>query len=146
RNAARAVVRSGSRENRDGSHVIVMGKEHTVQCTFGLRAATAVALCCLVTAAAAAERYPTRPIRFVVGFLPGGPSDTLARLVGAKLSEQVGQAVIVDNRAGAGGNVAAEIAAIANPDGHTIMLGTGGPFVIAPITNQKVRFDPDRDF
>ena len=111
-----------------------------------LRAAALGILCATSLATIAAERYPTRPIRFVVGFLPGGPSDTLARVVGGKLSEQVGQAVIVDNRAGAGGNVAAEIVAIANPDGYTIMLGTGGPFVIAPITAQKVQFDPDRDF
>lgn len=124
-----------------------MRKEGNVQILFGsLRAAAVVALCAISVASIAAERYPTRPIRFVVGFLPGGPSDTLARLVGAKLSEQVGQTVIVDNRTGAGGNVAAEIAAVATPDGHTILLGTGGPFVIAPITGQKVRFDPDRDF
>ncbi len=102
----------------------------------------------LVCAASAfgAERYPSRPIRFVVGFLPGGPSDTLARVVGAKLAEQMGQTVIVDNRAGAGGNVSAEIVSLAQPDGHTLLLGTGGPFVIVPITAQKVRFDPDRDF
>ena len=124
-----------------------MRKEGNVQTLFGsLRAAAAVALCAISVASIAAERYPTRPIRFVVGFLPGGPSDTLARLVGAKVSEQVGQTVIVDNRSGAGGNVAAEIAAVATPDGHTILLGTGGPFVIVPITGQKVRFDPDRDF
>src|SRR5690606_35785520 len=102
-----------------------------------LRAAALVILSATSLACSAAERYPTRPIRFVVGFLPGGPSDTLARLVGGKLSEQVRQAVIVDNRAGAGGNVAAEITAVATPDGHTMMLGTGGPFVIAPITAQK---------
>jgi tripartite-type tricarboxylate transporter receptor subunit TctC len=131
--------------HRDETDVIVMAKERKVQ-TISVRAAAVVILCGVGAVAAAAERYPTRPIRFVVGFLPGGPSDTLARLVGAKLSEQVGQAVIVDNRAGAGGNVAAEIAAVASPDGHTIMLGTGGPFVIAPITGQKVRFNPDRDF
>lgn len=91
-------------------------------------------------------KYPTRPIRFVVGFLPGGPSDTIARVVGAKLGEALGQTVIVDNRAGAGGNVSADIVADAPPDGHTILLGTGGPLVIAPIMGQKVGFDADRDF
>ena len=94
----------------------------------------------------AEAKYPTRPIRFVVGFLPGGPSDTIARLVGAKLAEGLGQAVVIENRAGAGGNVSADIVAGANPDGHTILLGTGGPLVIAPIIGQKVQFDPDRDF
>ena len=104
------------------------------------------ALAAYAATATAAERYPARPIRFVVGFLPGGPSDTVGRVVGAKLAEQVGQTVIVDNRAGAGGNVSAEIVAVAQPDGYTMLLGTGGPFVITPITGQKVRFDPDRDF
>jgi tripartite-type tricarboxylate transporter receptor subunit TctC len=98
------------------------------------------------TYAATVEKYPTRPIRFVVGFLPGGPSDTIARVVGARLAERLGQTVIVDNRAGAGGNVSADIVADAPPDGHTLLLGTGGPLVIAPIIGQKVGFDPDRDF
>jgi tripartite-type tricarboxylate transporter receptor subunit TctC len=102
--------------------------------------------CPAVPAGAADGKYPTRPIRFVVGFLPGGPSDTIARVVGAKLAESLGQPVIVDNRAGAGGNVSADIVADAPPDGHTILLGTGGPLVIAPIIGQKVGFDPDRDF
>lgn len=93
-----------------------------------------------------ANAYPTRPVRFVVGFLPGGPSDTIARVVGSKLSEGLGQPVIIDNRAGAGGNVSAEIVAAAQPDGHSILLGTGGPLVIAPVIGQKVGFDPDRDF
>lgn len=98
-----------------------------------------------VPAANAAEDFPRRPLRFVVGFLPGGPSDTIARLVGAKLGEGLGQTVIVDNRAGAGGNVSAEIVAHAPPDGHTLLLGTGGPLVIAPIIGKKISFDPDKD-
>lgn len=97
------------------------------------------------TATQAAEDYPRRPLRFVVGFLPGGPSDTIARVVGMKLGEGLGQTVIVDNRAGAGGNVSAEIVAHAPPDGHTILLGTGGPLVIAPIIGQKINFDPEKD-
>jgi tripartite-type tricarboxylate transporter receptor subunit TctC len=97
------------------------------------------------TAAQAADDFPRRPLRFVVGFLPGGPSDTIARVVGAKLGEGLGQTVIVDNRAGAGGNVSAEIVAHAPADGHTLLLGTGGPLVIAPIIGQKINFDPDKD-
>lgn len=92
------------------------------------------------------SKYPNRPIRFVVGFLPGGPSDTIARVVGTKLGEALGQVVIVDNRAGAGGNVSADIVADSPPDGHTLLLGTGGPLVIAPIIGQKVGFNPERDF
>lgn len=108
---------------------------------------TACVLSCASAAAAwSADPYPTRPVRFVVGFLPGGPSDTIARVVGGKLAEGLGQQVVVDNRAGAGGNVSAEIVADAQPDGHTILLGTGGPLVIAPVIGQKVGFDPDKDF
>ena len=105
----------------------------------------AVSLCAL-PAWSAEMKYPTRSIRFVVGFLPGGPSDTIARVVAVKLAEGLGQPVVVENRAGAGGNVSADIVASANPDGHTILLGTGGPLVIAPIVGQKIQFDPDRDF
>ncbi len=114
-------------------------------------ARTALALCSALGVQAAAwaaepaDNFPRRPLRFVVGFLPGGPSDTIARVVGAKLGEGLGQTVIVDNRAGAGGNVSAEIVAHAIPDGHTILLGTGGPLVIAPIIGQKIGFDPDKD-
>jgi tripartite-type tricarboxylate transporter receptor subunit TctC len=110
--------------------------------------ATALAVCSAVlmqSACYAAEDFPRRPLRFVVGFLPGGPSDTIARVVGAKLGEGLGQTVIVDNRAGAGGNVSADIVAHAPPDGHTLLLGTGGPLVIAPIIGQKINFDPDKD-
>ncbi|HWI14815.1 MAG TPA: tripartite tricarboxylate transporter substrate binding protein [Burkholderiales bacterium] len=107
--------------------------------------ALTLAMASAMLAAHAAEDFPRRPLRFVVGFLPGGPSDTIARVVGAKLGEGLGQTVIVDNRAGAGGNVSAEIVAHAPPDGHTLLLGTGGPLVIAPIIGQKINFDPDRD-
>ncbi|MGE5523430.1 MAG: Bug family tripartite tricarboxylate transporter substrate binding protein [Rhodospirillaceae bacterium] len=108
--------------------------------------AFASAITGLHAAVHAAEDFPRRPLRFVVGFLPGGPSDTIARVVGAKLGDGLGQTVIVDNRAGAGGNVSAEIVAHAPPDGHTLLLGTGGPLVIAPIIAQKINFDPDKDF
>lgn len=105
-----------------------------------------VLLAAVPAAASAADAYPTRPIRFVVGFLPGGPSDTIARTVGAKLTDLLRQPVIIDNRAGAGGNVSADIVAHAQPDGHTLLLGTGAPLVMAPILGQKVNFDPDKDF
>jgi tripartite-type tricarboxylate transporter receptor subunit TctC len=104
------------------------------------------AMLAAIPATGAEVKYPNRPIRFVVGFLPGGPSDTIARVVSGKLAEAFGVAVIVDNRAGAGGNVSADIVADAPPDGHTLLLGTGAPLVIAPIIGQKVGFDPDKDF
>lgn len=108
--------------------------------------AASVLTCTFAGPAWSADTYPTRPVRFVVGFLPGGPSDTIARVVGNKLAEGLSQQVVVDNRAGAGGNVSAEIVADAQPDGHTILLGTGGPLVIAPVIGQKVGFDADKDF
>ncbi len=82
----------------------------------------------------------------MVGFLPGGPSDTIGRVVGSKLGDALGQTVVIDNRAGAGGNLSAEIVADAQPDGYTLLLGTGGPLVVAPIIGQKVGFDADKDF
>lgn len=116
------------------------------QTDIAMAALIAIAGMLAPAAAPAAESYPARPIRFVVGFLPGGPSDTIGRVVGSKLGEALGQTVVIDNRAGAGGNLSAEIVAHAQPDGYTLLLGTGGPLVIAPIIGQKVGFDADRDF
>ena len=97
-----------------------------------------------VTTAAAAE-YPTKPIRLIVPFAPGGPSDILGRVLGQSLAERLGQQVVIDNRGGAGGNIGAEIAARSGPDGYTIFLGTPGILIANPAMG-KVPFDTLRDF
>ena len=97
-----------------------------------------------VTTAAAAE-YPTKPIRLIVPFTPGGPSDILGRALGQSLAERLGQQVVIDNRGGAGGNIGAEIAARSAPDGYTIFLGTPGILIANPAMG-KVPFDTLRDF
>ena len=108
-----------------------------------------VALVLLALGAAEAhaqtERYPARPIRIVVPFAAGGAVDTLARLVGGKLGDSIGQPVIIENRAGGGGNLAAEIVAKAPPDGYTILLTTNG-LAIAPSLYRKLPFDAAQDF
>ena len=100
--------------------------------------------CCLCSQAAAQE-FPTRPVRLVVGFVPGGGADAAARNVSQKLNEAWGQSVIVDNRAGAGGNVAAEIVAKAPPDGHTLLVTSPGPIVINPYLMSNLPYLPERD-
>jgi tripartite-type tricarboxylate transporter receptor subunit TctC len=100
-------------------------------------------------AALAAEsptaNYPNKPIRFVTGFLPGGVSDTIARVTGDKLGEQLGQRVVIDGRPGAGGVVSMEIAATANPDGYTWYLGQ--PVItISPNFKRKLPLDPMKAF
>ena len=92
-----------------------------------------------------AQQYPTRPIRLIVPFPAGGPTDVIARLVGQKLTEAWGQQVVVDNRSGAGGNIGMGIAAHAAPDGHTIVL-VSSSFVANPGLYAKIPYDPDRSF
>ena len=96
-------------------------------------------------AAAAAEKYPTRPVRLVVPFAPGGPSDILGRLVAQKLTETLGQSVVVDNRGSAGGIVGFEIAAKAVPDGYTLLLGGGSGLTQNPSLYLKLPYDAIRD-
>ena len=99
-----------------------------------------------LTATALAQSYPTKPIRFVVPFAPGGSTDTLARTIGQKLSASLGQQVVVDNRSGANGNIGMEIVARAAPDGYTIVLGYIANLAIGPGLYAKLPFDPVRDY
>ncbi|HEY5293357.1 MAG TPA: tripartite tricarboxylate transporter substrate binding protein [Burkholderiales bacterium] len=90
--------------------------------------------------------YPTRPVSMVVGFAPGGGTDTVARIIARNLSESLGQQVVVENRAGAGGNIAADFVAHAAPDGYTILLGNVGSLAVAPHMIANLGYDPLRDF
>jgi tripartite-type tricarboxylate transporter receptor subunit TctC len=95
--------------------------------------------------AAAAERYPQRPVRLIVAFAPGGSADVVARIIGQKLSESIGQQVVIDNRPGAGGTLSAEIAARAAPDGYTLYMSSAS-LVVNVSLYRKVAYDPVRDF
>lgn len=97
-------------------------------------------------APAAAQHYPSRVIRIVVPFTPGGPQDVNARLIGQKLTEAWGQPVVVENRAAAGGIVATEYVAKAAPDGYTLLMGNPTPLTIAPSLYDKLGYDPQRQF
>ena len=108
--------------------------------------ALAVAVAFFATGvAAAAERYPQRPVRLIVAFAPGGSADVVARVIGQKLSESIGQQVVIDNRPGAGGNLSAEIAARAAPDGYTLYMSSAS-LVVNVSLYRKVAYDPVRDF
>ncbi len=94
-----------------------------------------------------AAEYPTKPVRMIVGFAPGGGTDTTARAIANKLTELLGQQVIIDNRAGAAGNIATELVARANPDGYTNLMGTIAALAINPsLYRTKLPFDSVRDF
>src|SRR6185369_3946305 len=93
-----------------------------------------------------ADNWPNRPIRLIVPFPPGGGTDLVGRSVGAKLSEALGQKVVIDNRGGAGGNIGAEMATRAEPDGYTLLIGSIGAIAINPtLYAGKLPFDPQHD-
>src|SRR5499427_1534308 len=102
------------------------------------------ALC--ASALARADAFPEKPLRFVVGFTPGGPSDIIARALGQKLSETWGQQVVIENRPGAGGNIAAEAAARSAPDGYTWLLVNNSILATNQSLYRTLPFDPQRDF
>ena len=109
------------------------------------RAGVVVLLTCLGAAPAGAQTYPTKPVRMLVGFAPGGSTDTIARLIGPRLSERLGQQVIVENRPGAAGNIAAEQAARSAPDGYTVFMASMSHTINASLY-PKLSFDPIKDF
>src|SRR6186713_516218 len=93
-----------------------------------------------------AQEYPTRPIRIVIPFAPGGVSDLIVRAVADPLTKILGQSIVSDNRGGAGGTVAASQVAQAAPDGYTLMLGNGGNLAVAPSLYKSLSYDPQKDF
>ena len=118
----------------------------TMQTGFFIRlAALATALLC-ANAACAQGAYPNKPVRMVVPFPPGGPADVLARTLGSKLGDALGQAVVIENRGGAGAAIGTRAVADAAPDGYTILLGTVSSHAINPILNPKLGYNPVRDF
>jgi tripartite-type tricarboxylate transporter receptor subunit TctC len=96
-------------------------------------------------AVAAADAYPSKPIRFVVAFPPGGGTDIIARSIAQKLAERLAQQVVVDNRPGAGGNIGTDIVAKSAPDGYTLLMGSAGPLAINASLFASMPFDPVRD-
>jgi len=97
-------------------------------------------------ASAWAQAYPAKPIRLVVPQAPGGGNDSIARLIGARLSQTLKQQVVVDNRAGAGGIIAAENVAKSPPDGYTLLLGNVATLTIIPNVQKNIQYDPFKDF
>jgi len=93
----------------------------------------------------AAQQYPVKTVRFLVGFAPGGSTDIVARLIAQKLTDAWGQQVVVDNRAGAGGMISAELLAKSPPDGYTIQACTTGMFAIQPFLYKNLPYNPDKD-
>src|SRR3954464_3554180 len=93
-----------------------------------------------------AQSFPSKPVRIIVAFPPGGGTDIVARTIAPKLSDALGQQVVVDNRAGASGLLGTELAAKAPPDGHTMFMGTLGNLSVNPLLFPKAPFDVARDF
>jgi tripartite-type tricarboxylate transporter receptor subunit TctC len=103
-------------------------------------------LAVLPAAAQVSQKWPERPIRFIVPFQPGSSSDTVARVVGQKLSERLGQQLVIENRVGASGNIGTEAVARAEPDGYTIGLANTSTHVIAASLSSNLTYDPVKDF
>jgi tripartite-type tricarboxylate transporter receptor subunit TctC len=109
-----------------------------------MRAAAFLA-CALLSLPAFSDWQPRKPIHLVVPFAPGGQPDVVARALADPLSKALGQPVVVENRPGAGGNIAAEVVAKSAPDGHTLLMGTNGPLAVSPALYRNLPYDPFKD-
>ena len=98
------------------------------------------------SSAASPEPFPARPVRFILGYPPGGSSDAVARVLAASVGGRLGQNIVIDNRPGAGGNIAAEIAARSAPDGYTWFLGNNGILATNQALYERLPFDTLKDF
>ncbi|KWT97033.1 MULTISPECIES: tripartite tricarboxylate transporter substrate binding protein [unclassified Variovorax] len=100
----------------------------------------------LCSAQAMAQGWPERPIKWIIPYAAGGTSDTLTRIVGQKLGERLGQPIVIENKAGAGGNLGSDFVAKAPPDGYTLLLGNIGPMAVNRTLTKNLPYDPERDF
>ncbi len=105
-----------------------------------------LALATIVIPVSAAEQFPTRPIRVIVPYAPGGNVDISARIIAPPLGEVLGQTIVVDNRPGAGGNLGASLVAKATPDGYTLLVGSSGPLSVNPVIFKNLPYDTLKDF
>ena len=121
-------------------------RRRAIPCLAGVASIALAGMSCAANAQQKGPVYPDRPVRMLVGFAPGGVKYTAARPVGQRLYEVLGQQFVVDNRPGAGGNIATEIAARATPDGYSLLVGTIAALAINPSIYEKLAFDPIRDF
>ena len=108
--------------------------------------AALLAMAPLAVETAAAQQYPAKPIRMIVPFAPGGPNDVIGRIIGQKLTEGWGQAVVIENRGGAGGTIGTAQVAKATPDGYNLTVASTSTHVVAPSVYAKLDYDPVRDF
>ena len=111
-----------------------------------VRLAVAMATLLAFASPSLAQSYPNRSITLIVPFAPGGPADVLGRLIGMKMSEDLGQQVVIDNRSGANTIIGAQAVANAKPDGYTILLAIDGTLVMNPFLYSKLAYDPFKDF
>jgi tripartite-type tricarboxylate transporter receptor subunit TctC len=105
-----------------------------------------VAVAALSADAVSAQTFPTRPIRVLVGFSPGGPADVMARLIGQRMTQSLGRPIVVENRPGAGGTIAARAVAESDPDGYTLLLGNTSTLIISPLMFKNVGYDALKAF
>jgi tripartite-type tricarboxylate transporter receptor subunit TctC len=113
---------------------------------WALRSLIAVTLSCASFLALAQQAFPAKPIRLIVGFAPGGGTDIVARAIAPKMSEILGQSIIIENKSGAAGTIGADLVAKSNPDGYTLLMGHSNSNAIAPFVLTKVPYDPAIDF
>jgi len=106
---------------------------------------TVLAIIALCAAKAFGQDYPIKPVRLIIPFAPGGSNDILGRMIGTKLAEAMGQQVVIDNRAGAGGSIGVELAAKSAPDGYTLVIGHIGTLAVNPTLYKKLPYDPIKD-
>ena len=109
-------------------------------------AGLAIALTSIVPGVVVAQQYPSKPIRMIVPFAPGGPNDVIGRMVGQKITEQLGQAVVIENRGGAGGTIGLDAAARSPGDGYTLAMGGSSTMAVAPALYPRLPYDPLKDF
>ena len=120
---------------------------HSHQWVLRSLVAIVASLCGVVPASVFAQQnFPTKPIRLIVGFAPGGGTDIVARALAPKMGEILGQSVIVDNKSGAAGTIGADQVAKANPDGYTLLVGHSNSNAIAPFVLTSVPYNPATDF